>query len=205
MLRPGSRAGGPIPGEMLRRGRWSSGVPGDYQGVSRPQVQPDPASALLTLYDDALPHVYGYLLARCGDAGLAEDLAAESFLAAVRAVRSPGAPQPSAAWLIGVARHKLADHWRQAEREQRGLALLEPGGQADDPWDAVLDRVRAREVLARLGPHHRAALTLRYLDGLPVSEVARHLDRTVHATEALLVRARTAFRRAYTGQEGSRP
>ena len=50
----------------------------------------------------------------------------------------------------------------------------------------------------------RAALTLRYLDGLPVPEVARHLDRTVHATEALLVRARAAFRRIYEGEEGSR-
>jgi RNA polymerase sigma-70 factor (ECF subfamily) len=59
-------------------------------------------------------------------------------------------------------------------------------------------------VLARLGGHHRAALTLRYLDGLPVTEVARHLDRSVHATEALLVRARTAFRRIYQGEEGSR-
>jgi RNA polymerase sigma-70 factor, ECF subfamily len=29
--------------------------------------------------------------------------------------------------------------------------------------------------------------------------VARLLDRTVHATEALLVRARAAFRRAYAG------
>jgi RNA polymerase sigma-70 factor (ECF subfamily) len=45
---------------------------------------------------------------------------------------------------------------------------------------------------------------LRYLDGLPVPEVARHLDRTVHATEALLVRARAAFRRIYEGEEGSR-
>jgi hypothetical protein len=52
-------------------------------------------------------------------------------------------------------------------------------------------------VLGRLGAHHRPALTLRYLDGLPVPEVARHLDRTVHATEALLVRARAAFRRIY--------
>jgi RNA polymerase sigma-70 factor (ECF subfamily) len=45
---------------------------------------------------------------------------------------------------------------------------------------------------------------LRYLDGLPVPEVARHLDRTVHATEALLVRARAAFRRIYEGEAGSR-
>jgi RNA polymerase sigma-70 factor (ECF subfamily) len=37
-----------------------------------------------------------------------------------------------------------------------------------------------------------------------VPEVARHLDRTVHATEALLVRARAAFRRIYEAEEGSR-
>jgi hypothetical protein len=65
-------------------------------------VRPDPAFGLLKLYDDALPHVYGYLLARCGDTGLAEDLTAESFLAAVHAVRKPGAPGPSVPWLIGL-------------------------------------------------------------------------------------------------------
>ena len=40
-------------------------------------------------------------------------------------------------------------------------------------------------------------LTLRYLDGLPVPEVADLLGRTVHTTEALLVRARNAFRAEY--------
>ena len=41
--------------------------------MTHPQVRPDPAFGLLNVYDDALPHVYGYLLARCGDTGLAED------------------------------------------------------------------------------------------------------------------------------------
>ena len=63
--------------------------------------------------------------------------------------------------------------------------------------DAHFDRLRTREVLADLGAHHRTALTLRYLDGLPVREVAEHLGRTEHATEALLVRARHAFRARY--------
>jgi len=186
--------------------RRSAGRPDDDKGMTDPRVRPDPALGLLELYDDALPHVYGYLLARCGDATLAEDLTAESFLAAVHAARKPGAAEPSVPWLIGVARHKLADHWRRAEREQRGLRLLnsEPSPVDDDPWETAIDRLRAREVLGRLGPHHRAALTLRYLDGLPVPEVASHLDRTVHATEALLVRARAAFRRIYQEQEGSR-
>jgi RNA polymerase sigma-70 factor (ECF subfamily) len=168
-------------------------------------TQPDPALGLLTLYDDALPQVYGYLLARCGDATLAEDLTAECFLAAVTAARKPQAPPLSVPWLIGVARHKLVDHWRSREREERGLRLVS-GEQPDteDPWEGELDVLRARETLALLAPHHRAALTLRYLDGLRVAEVAAHLDRTLHATEALLVRAKSAFRRAYAGEEGGR-
>jgi len=120
-------------------------------------------------------------------------------------VRKPAGPDPSIPWLIGVARHKLADHWRRVEREQRGLRLLDGDpARVEDPWETVVGRIRAREVLGRLGAHQRAALTLRYLDGLPVPEVARHLDRTPHATGALLVRARAAFRRIYEGGEGSR-
>jgi RNA polymerase sigma-70 factor (ECF subfamily) len=168
---------------------------------TREGVAPDPALGLLELYDEALPHVYGYVLARCRDVPLAEDLTAETFLAAVTAVRRPDTPVPSVPWLIGVARHKLADHWRRLEREERGLRLLD-GAEADDPWDEAIDAIRAHTVLDELGPHHRAALTLRYLDGLPVPEVAGCLGRTVHATEALLVRARAAFRRSY-GKEGS--
>ncbi len=168
---------------------------------TRPGVRPDPAFGLLELYDTALPHVYGYLLARCRQRTLAEDLTAETFLAAVSALRKPDAPELSVAWLVGVARHKLADHWRRAEREQRGLMLLD-GDHVEDPWEVILDAIRARAALAELGAHHQAALTLRYLDGLPVNEVAAHLGRTPHATEALLVRARNAFRRVYTGEEG---
>jgi len=151
---------------------------------------------LLALYDVALPQVYGYLLSRCGDRTLAEDLTSETFLAAV----SASGPL-STAWLIGTARHKLVDHWRRLAREERGLKLVHERTRGDDaaedPWDVRLDVLAARDVLARLGPHHRAALVLRHLDGLPVPEVAHHLDRTLHATEALLSRARAAFRREY--------
>ena len=50
--------------------------------------RPAPRARLLALYDHALPQVYGYLLARCGQRAVAEDLTAETFLAAVDAVRA---------------------------------------------------------------------------------------------------------------------
>jgi RNA polymerase sigma-70 factor, ECF subfamily len=172
------------------------------------KVRPDAGAALLALYDEALPQVFGYLLARCGARTLAEDLTAETFLAAVRACRRQPPPAPTTGWLVGIARHKLVDHWRAAEREQRGLRAVdaEPSPGEFDPWDERLDAMLAREVLAAQTGTHRAALTLRYLDGLTVPEVARALGRTVQATEALLVRARAAFRRSYTalGEGGPR-
>lgn len=165
---------------------------------------PDPVAAI---YRRALPHVYGYLLSRCGSVSLAEDLTAETFMAAVaasvaKAKTRPGAraePEITVAWLVGVARHKLADHWRWSAREQRTAvaAAGSPAGELDDPWDEWLDTETALAALRCLNPHQRAALTLRYLDGLPVAEVARHLDRSLRATETLLARARAALRRIY--------
>jgi RNA polymerase sigma-70 factor (ECF subfamily) len=167
--------------------------------VSDATAGADPGAGLLTLYDEALPAVYGYLLARCGGRATAEELTSETFLAAVDSVRAGARPPLSVPWLIGIARHKLVDHWRRQAREERSLrALGEPLEGIEDPWDVRLDAVRARAVLAELAPHHRAALTLRYLDDLPVPQVAELLGRTVHATEALLVRARVAFRRIYS-------
>lgn len=186
---------------MTRR----SGRPAyDSRGVEEPgSTAADAGARLLALYDEALPRVYGYLLSRCGRAAVAEDLCGQTFLAAVRTVRDDPPVPLSVGWLIGVARHKLIDHWRSQAREERGLRLADVGAATDqdDPWDVQLDALRAREILGRLSPHHRAALTLRYLDDLPVSEVASHLDRSVHATEGLLVRARGAFRRIYAAEE----
>lgn len=162
-----------------------------------PALDDDPGTALLALYDVAVREVYGYMLHRCRNAATAEDLTSETFAAAVRSIRLGAVATVSTAWLIGIARHKLVDHWRRTERAARNLQAVGAPDEADDPWTVELDRLLARDVLDRLGAHHRSALTLRYVDDLPVPEVASMLDRTVHATEALLVRARRAFRDEY--------
>lgn len=152
----------------------------------------------MTLYDEALPAVYGYFVRRCGDRGAAEDLTSETFLAAMDAARKAEPPPMSLAWLLGVARHKLADHYRRGpDRLSVPMAELpEPVDTADD-WDTELDRMVAEAVLARLAEPHRTVLVLRYMDDCSVGECAELIGRTVHATEALLVRARRAFKKQY--------
>jgi RNA polymerase sigma-70 factor (ECF subfamily) len=158
------------------------------------------ADPVVAIFGVALPRVYGYLLPRCGSAALAEDLTADTFLAAVAASRQGTLAEVNVAWLVGVARHKLVDYWRRVEREQRMLTETETS-EVEDPWDEWFDAEAAHAALARLPLPQRAALTLRYLDGLPVNVVAEHLGRSVHATETLLVRSRNALRRQYQQEE----
>ena len=181
-------------------------------------AEPDPQRApraLLELYDEALPDVYGYFVRRCSDRSTAEDLTSETFLAAMDAARKWGErsdgesagspPSITVPWLIGVARHKLADHYRRRhDRFSVPVAELPEPVEPVDHWDVELDRIVAESVLARLGEQHRTVLSLRYLDDCSVPECAELIGRTVHATEALLVRARRAFRSHYPGPEGGR-
>jgi RNA polymerase sigma-70 factor (ECF subfamily) len=161
-----------------------------------------PPDAFVAFCAAAMPEVYGFLLARCGDPTTAEDLTSETFMAAVSAVRRATVTELSVGWLVVVARRRLVDHWRREERAARVSQLLDLEDVADvespvEAGDSAIDASVGLLALQRLGPHHRAALTLRYVDGLPVAEVARELARGLHATEALLQRARRAFRRAY--------
>src|SRR5215470_17278121 len=88
------------------------------------QHEPTGLEPLVALYPRALPQVYGYLLPRCGSTAVAEDLTADTFMAAVAALRAPGPPALSVGWLIGVARHKLVDHWRRAASDERTLTAV---------------------------------------------------------------------------------
>lgn len=171
-----------------------------------PTTRPDAASAgdghgdaLLAIYDEAVVDVFGYFHRRCRNRSVAEDLTTETFLAAVESIERSAVETVTIAWLVGIARHKLVDHWRRTEREERRLVAVEaePRPPPETDGEAQLDSLATQDVLADLGEHHRSVLTLRYVDDLPVADVARVIDRTLHATEALLVRARRAFRIRY--------
>lgn len=192
-------------------GRRISGVSKRLYGVmeggtvSRPRGHPsgallDPTS-FREFYERALPRIYGYFFRRCGGSDdLARELTQETFTAAVAELTKGvvvEAPQP---WIVGIARHKLADHYRRQSR----LTMRARAAAADAPLQAQPSttteaEVRLAAALEAVSPPQRAALILRYVDDLPVSEVAATLGKSRRATESLLARGRAALARAYGG------
>ena len=160
----------------------------------------DPES-FRAFYDDALPRVYGYFLHRCGGSvSVAEDLTQETFLAAVAELKKGKRIANPIAWIYGISRHKLVDHYRRQERAQRPPSVAWEAPAAEEEL-VVPDETEAREravaALAAVAPAQRSALVLCYVDGLSVPEAARSLGKSVEAVESLLARGRQSFKRAY--------
>ena len=81
-------------------------------------------------YRRSLPRVYAYLMSRGGgDVALAEDLTQQTFVAAIDQRSRFDGRSDTITWLCGIARHKLADHFRRARA--RGAAPDADGGPPD--------------------------------------------------------------------------
>ena len=157
------------------------------------------AAAFTAFYEAALPFVYGYFLNRCGGSSVvAEDLTQETFLAAVIELRKARRVETPMAWIMGIARHKLLDHYRRKTRQARRLrriVLAEYQPLIDEDGDAGRDRTVA--ALMVLPPAQRLALVLCYVDGFAVREVASLLGKSPAAVHSLLERGRAGFKGAY--------
>lgn len=161
-------------------------------------------AALSELYVAYMPVVYRYMLARVSNAPHAEDLTAETFFAMVDSIdRLQAVDEPGfAAWLLGIAHHKVALHYRRlAARpiehpiEQEELPAREhPATHADegDPLEVVVARERWASVVAALGQlteEQRTVVLYRCVLGYETSEVASMMGRRAGAVRALQFRA----------------
>jgi RNA polymerase sigma-70 factor (ECF subfamily) len=155
-------------------------------------------------YEGAVSRVYRYLHGRCGgNQALAEDLTQQTLFEAVRNRRQFGGRSHPVTWLIAIARNKLADHYRELERQERRHLQLVVREIAIDPgpgtWSRHERRDEVLEALRGLPAAQRAALVLHYVDGLSVRAVATALHKSESSIESLLSRGRDGFRRAFEG------
>lgn len=154
--------------------------------------------ALAVLFRSEARLILRYLVARSGSRTVAEDLLGQTFLAASRQFASGAGSEVSPPWLRTVAKRRLIDHWRAIGSQRRCFErLVDQRRDVSSPAEDSDGSIRG--VLALLPDRQRAALTMRYLDAMSVSEVADGLGSSYSATESLLARARSSFARAYEG------
>jgi len=165
------------------------------------RIEAGDREALAALYARYLPLVWRCVYAQLrGDDPTSRDIVSETFVAALGSLaRSRGAIASVGPWLIGIARHKLTDHRRLAAK-QAGGELADVPAPDNDPALAIAaadTRCQVTRVMDRLDDLERTVLELKYIDELSVRDIARRLERTEKAVEAMLYRARKSFRELY--------
>jgi RNA polymerase sigma-70 factor (ECF subfamily) len=151
-------------------------------------------------YEAVAPRVYAYLYSRCGNVSVAEELTQETFIEVVRNPRTYDGRTDPVPWLIGVARHRLARHLQRASRQEQATTQVReiaPPPEETGQWRSREERELIERALGRLPQAQRAVLMLRFVDDLPIRDIARTIGRSEDATESLLRRARLAFEDAY--------
>lgn len=143
------------------------------------------------LYRRHLPKIYRYHLARTGDPQDAQDLAAQTFLAALERISSYQAYGSFGGWLFGIASHKVADHFRQ----QRAHLPLESAEDLPHPGplpeEATFQNVQFDQVarsLRKINPERAEAVTLRIAGGLSADEVGQVMGKSEAAAKMLVHR-----------------
>lgn len=164
-------------------------------------------------YGDAL---YKYALVRVRKPDVAEEMVQETFLAALYARKRFQGRSSEKTWLIGILKHKIIDHFRQASRKQP----IKRRDSQDDSMEEIFDRngnwidgpirwsfdprksLEQKEFfkvfhhcLEKLPPRLAQVFVLREIDGLETKEICDLLDISRNNLWVMLYRARMKLRR----------
>ena len=167
------------------------------------RAQTGEADAFGLLYDRYLDLVYRYIYYRVGGVALAEDLASETFLRALRRIDSfSWQGRDFAAWLVTIARNLIADHYKSGryrlEITTEDILDAAPPQTADGPEKQVLDALTNEtlfDAVRQLNAEQQECIVLRFLQGLSVSETALIMGKNDGAIKALQYRAVRALAR----------
>lgn len=147
-----------------------------------------------TVHDMYFPKIYRYAYLRTGNASVAEDIASETFLRLLDAIKQGRPPHTTLrGWLFGVAAHMVIDHYNGKKFSE--LSETEPA-QSSTQGEAEyrIQRTEVQMAISDLTVEQQEVLGLRFYSGLSLEETAAHMNRSITAVKAVQFRAIDALR-----------
>jgi RNA polymerase sigma-70 factor, ECF subfamily len=155
--------------------------------------------------NELAPRLYGFIFCLVRrDQRLAEELHQETWLAALDGIDGFESERGEfSAWLFGIARNVVVNHYRRASRQSRERTFETYVNHSFPQLDGMLppeileklERVEVvRAALLELSEDQRDVLNRKYVCGLSVNEIALDTNRSPKAVESLLTRSRERLR-----------
>jgi RNA polymerase sigma-70 factor, ECF subfamily len=169
------------------------------------QAQQGDSAAISELYEQYRVSVFRYLYYRTSDPQVAEDLTSEVFLRMIRSlVNYRPTNSTFQAWLIQIAHNLVVDHYRKKSNQTHTILeenLVTGEAISGGSVERKLNAITLRQALAQINEDQRDVIVLRFVAGMPISEVAQALRKSENAIKALQRRGLDALRKILTDWE----
>jgi RNA polymerase sigma-70 factor (ECF subfamily) len=178
------------------------------------QAQAGDADAFGHIYEHYYEIIFRYVKHRVANQQTAEDLTADVFLRAFKNItRFTWQGRDLGAWLVTIARNRLADHFKSGRQRYESTVVDicandTLGGLTEGPEGSVLRHLACVDMLRavrQLNAEQRECVILRFLRGLSVAETAQIMGKNEGAVKALQYRARNSLIRLLMPTEPGAP
>ena len=165
------------------------------------QCQEGDDEALKTLIRRWQPRLARFAWRLTSERDAALDIVQDSWLAIVRRLGRLDDPARFRSWAYRIVSNKCADWIRRRSVQRKVTHKLRDEAVAEyevqpSAADSADDTDRLRDALRQLPGQQRAILSLHYLDGMGVAEIARVLNAAVGTVKSRLYHARERLRKA---------
>ncbi len=154
--------------------------------------------AFAELYSLWAPHLHRLASVQVGDAGAADEVVQDAWVAIARGIRRLDDPACFPRWAFRILGRRGSDWIRRRQTERRHIAELAAaqvsGDTAPGPRPEPDDVVALREAIIRLEPESRELLHLFYELDLSVAEIADVLDVPAGTVKSRLYNLREKLR-----------
>ncbi len=148
------------------------------------------AAAFSQLYEIYFDRVYRYIYFKIKKQNESEDLTQEVFIKAMNAIGSYKIGEiPFSAWLFRIAHNQIIDYIRKSSRVQvSSLNEATTSLITDDPVSNAEKNIQLEELMRAietLPPAQQEVITLRFIVGLGIAEIAQLLGKSTGTIKAL--------------------
>lgn len=155
--------------------------------------------ALAEIYDTYSPGLYRYAMRLLGDASVAEDCVADTFMRFLKALQTRRGPRDHLqAYLYRIAHNWIVDLYRHHQPTFALSDALPCEEATEDEAAKHIRQMQVRKAIRKLTPDQQKVIALKYLEDWNNEDIARVLHKPVGAVKSIQHRALVSLQKLIT-------
>jgi RNA polymerase sigma-70 factor (ECF subfamily) len=166
--------------------------------MSYPNLMRNSRKIFSQIYDRYIDKIYRFIFLKVNSQEITQDLTSETFLRGWESFKNGNKIENPQAFLYKIARNLVIDHYREKGKTKiisaEYVKITDPRTNLEEKALLNSDLDNIKTALTNLKEDYQNVIIWRYLDDLPIPEIAKIMDKSEEAIRVQLHRALKALK-----------